>query len=224
MRRGVVALLLVIVPSLAIALAPRLAWAQNVENFGFDASKPINLASDRLEVDNKTQTARFIGNVVAVQGDVMMNADMVTIVYDRSKPAAASAPSEGAAGGLSALTGGDVTVASITAAGRVVLVQNERRFTGDQIVFDQKTQTVVMTGSPNFVSGEDALEGSRIVIHLDTERVEVIGSPNRRVRITVIPRDVKNELPDRARPRAEQLRTQPPPTDPPADSGSADDQ
>ncbi|MBU1154396.1 MAG: LPS ABC transporter substrate-binding protein LptA, partial [Proteobacteria bacterium] len=44
--------------------------------------QPIHVVADSLEVDNKTQVATFIGTVKAVQGDVKITCDKLSVYYD----------------------------------------------------------------------------------------------------------------------------------------------
>jgi lipopolysaccharide export system protein LptA len=198
---------------LALALLPYGASAQvksTADAFTFDSSKPISVAADRLEVDNKLQVANFIGNVVAVQDNIMMNSDMVSIHYrrdDAEKPAS-DVPEAGS--GLSAITGENGKVQSIVSAGRVVVVQEGRRATCEQVLFDQEKGTVTMTGDPKLYWGTDMLQGDKIVVHVQEQRVEVIGAPTNRVKANVVPRNAKAEFPARAEQRVKELKENPP--------------
>jgi lipopolysaccharide assembly outer membrane protein LptD (OstA) len=51
--------------------------------FGFTASRaPIDITSDTVEADQKTNTVIFKGNVVAKQEDTTLYANTLTIVFD----------------------------------------------------------------------------------------------------------------------------------------------
>ncbi len=58
---------------------------------GSNSKKPIDIDSDRLEVDDKKQTAIFIGNVSATQGDYNLRSPRLEVTYEHSA-AAGSAP------------------------------------------------------------------------------------------------------------------------------------
>ncbi len=196
-------------------VGPALAQVEKAPSkFMFDASKPISLAADRLDVDNKIKVARFIGNVVAVQDDVRLNADMVSVFYEREESDRSADPGAG----LSALTGGGGEIRSLVASGHVIMIQENRRATCEQIVFDQEKGTVTLTGKPRFFSGTDVLEGEKIVIFVQEERVEVIGAPNRRVRAMVVPKNLQNELPQKAKTRLEEISKLP---SSPGDTGAS---
>ena len=49
---------------------------------GDNSKKPIDIESDRLEVDDKTHIAIFIGNVSATQGDYNLKAPRLEVYYE----------------------------------------------------------------------------------------------------------------------------------------------
>jgi lipopolysaccharide export system protein LptA len=71
------------------------AWAQTgspLEGFATDPNAPIEIESDRLDVNDKAQTAIFTGNVVSKQGDTIMRSDSLKAVYTRTPDAAPAEP------------------------------------------------------------------------------------------------------------------------------------
>jgi lipopolysaccharide export system protein LptA len=214
----------------AILIIPLGVFAQigpDNQVFAFDSSKPVSIASDKLEVDNKLQSANFLGNVVVLQDNVMLNADMVTIHYkkDDKKPAQASSDdTENKQGnGLSAITGGSGQIRSIVAAGHVVMIQEEKRATCEQAIFDQENGLVTLTGDPTLFSGTDMLGGDKIVVHIHDQRVEVIGARNNRVRASVLPKNMKNQFPEKAQQRLKDLSKNAPEKNPPAENKEQQD-
>lgn len=182
--------------------------------FVLDTTKPISLAADRAEVDNKLQVARFIGNVVALQDTAVLNADTVVIQYER-EPAETPKPSidQPASVGVAALTSGSGGIKTLVASGSVKMIQNERRVFCEQVTFDQSKGTVTLTGNPRVYSGTDLLTGNRIVVHIADERVEVIGSGSSRVQVTVVPQNAQDALNPAAQKRLRELSENPPPKD-----------
>ena len=55
---------------------------------GANSKKPIDIESDRLEVDDKKHVAIFSGNVSATQGDYNLRAPRLEVTYDKSADAA----------------------------------------------------------------------------------------------------------------------------------------
>lgn len=135
---------------------------------GFSFDKPVNIHSDSLEYDNKNNTATFVGNVVARQGDIVIFADRVTGAY-------------GGSGGLRRLT----------AQGNVKVVQGERIATGKKIVFYSKEQKIVATGNPRVWQGDNVVQGKTITVFLKEDRYLVEGDPDDRVSATLYPKGKK---------------------------------
>ena len=51
---------------------------------GDNSKKPIDIESDRLEVDDKRHMAIFIGNVSATQGDNNLKAPRLEVFYENA--------------------------------------------------------------------------------------------------------------------------------------------
>src|SRR4030067_2737847 len=84
--------------------------------FGFTASHaPIDITSDTVEADQKTNRVTFKGNVVAKQEDVTLYANTLVIIYDQDAK----------------------KLKEIVATGNVKVVQQDRRATGQKVTFEQ---------------------------------------------------------------------------------------
>lgn len=118
----------------------------NLNNLGKDA--PVTVTSDRLEADDKLHQVRFLGNVVARQGDVAIYAKELVLVYPDS--------------------GRDID--RIEASGGVRIVQGNRVATGEKATFFNRERKVVLTGSPRVYQGDDFLEGDEIIVLLDQQK------------------------------------------------------
>lgn len=119
----------------------------------FSSSKgPIDIDSDRLDIDDIKKTAIFIGNVRVTQGDVTMTTPELRVAYD-------GAPSAGLAGSADAgavqpasasATGvgqGAAKITSIVAAPPVDITQAPAtRITGQTASFDATGQRATLEG------------------------------------------------------------------------------
>jgi lipopolysaccharide export system protein LptA len=56
------------------------------EGFSSKSDKPVNIQADQLEMHNDEQKAIFTGNVVATQGDSVLNSDELTVYYEAANP------------------------------------------------------------------------------------------------------------------------------------------
>jgi lipopolysaccharide export system protein LptA len=129
---------------------------------------PIEIRADSFAADNQTRVAVFTGHVVAVQGAATMTCDVMEIRY-----------AEG---------GGDDRIEKVIARGNVVLVQEDKRATGNEATYDGRARTVVLTGDPEVWQGADHLVGKSITFFVDEDRVAVSGSPGEKVRVTLYPK------------------------------------
>ena len=59
---------------------------------GANSKKPIDIESDRLEVDDQKHVAIFTGNVSAMQGDYNLRAPRLEVTYDKTAEASPSGP------------------------------------------------------------------------------------------------------------------------------------
>jgi len=130
-------------------------------------SEAIQISSRRLEADHATGTVRFVGEVVAVQGDTTIRAEELMLYQ----------------------TGKGQRVERIEAYRSVRIEQGERIATGQKAVFDKAGGQVVLTGSPRVRQGADFVEGDEIVFFLDSERSIVRSKGNERVKAVFHPRE-----------------------------------
>jgi lipopolysaccharide export system protein LptA len=136
------------------------------KSFGFTASRaPIDITSDTVEADMKTNTVTFKGNVVAKQEDTTLYANTLTITYDQNEK----------------------KLKEIVAVGNVKVVQLDRRATGQKATFDQDKNKVVMDGEAVVREGTNVIRGERITFYVDEERSVVEGGKGGRVSTSITP-------------------------------------
>lgn len=111
--------------------------------------KPIDVTSQRLDVDDLKRTAIFQGAVKAVQGDATLTTPRLTIVYEQSD--AQGTPAAGLAGSQS-----NNKVSRIMASDPVVLDQVPgNHATGQALEYDAKTGTATLSGNVTITSAPD---------------------------------------------------------------------
>jgi len=136
------------------------------KSFGFTASRaPIDITSDTVEADQKTNTVTFKGNVIAKQEDTTLYANTLTIIYD---PTAKK-------------------LKEIIAVGNVKVVQLDRRATGQKATFDQDKNKVIMDGDAVVREGTNVIRGERITFYVDEERSVVEPAKGGRVSTSITP-------------------------------------
>ncbi len=136
------------------------------QGFGFTASHaPIDITSDTVEADQKTNKVTFKGNVIAKQEDTTLYANTLTILYDPNTK----------------------KLKEIIAVGNVKVVQLDRRATGEKATFDQEKNKVVLDGEAVVREGANVIRGERIIFYVDEGRSVVEGGQGGRVSTTITP-------------------------------------
>jgi lipopolysaccharide export system protein LptA len=138
--------------------------------FSQNSDQPIKIESTSLEVRDKEHQATFIGNVRVIQGDTTLKCKTLVVFYDQSASGAPATPPPAA--GKSNSSGQQIK--RLEAKGGVVIVQKEQTATGDNGVFDMKTNTATLIGNVIVTQGENVVKGDRLVVDMTTgvSRVE----------------------------------------------------
>lgn len=153
---------------------------------GENSKKPIDIESDRLEVDDKRQMAIFSGNVSATQGDYNLRSKVLEVTYERAPSASNAQGKAGAAkalktakapaadGGGDPLSSGQVKFIHAT-GGRVLLTskKDDQTATGNEGFYDVKAQKVTMTGDVTLSQKGNVVKGEKLLIDLATGRAIV---------------------------------------------------
>jgi len=133
---------------------------------GFTASRaPIDITSDTVEADQKTNTVVFKGNVVAKQEDTTLWANTLTIIYDENTK----------------------KLKEIIATGNVKVVRLERRATSQKATFDQDKNKVTFDGDAVAREGANVIRGERITYYVEEERSVVEPVKGGRVSTSITP-------------------------------------
>jgi lipopolysaccharide export system protein LptA len=195
------AVVLLALPGQSVAQAP-------VSGFnglgGANSKKPIDIESDRLEVDDKKNVAIFSGNVSATQGDYNLRAPRLEVTYDKSADGAQGAPkaakttkaaSTNADAPADPLSSGQIKFVHAT-GGKVIVTSkiDEEEATGDDVMYDVKGQKIVMTGKEVILTQKKSVvKGKQIEIDLATGRATVIPEHGR-VRAILTQDDAKGVI------------------------------
>lgn len=183
--------------------APAGSDNQNAEQalpFG-KPGEPVDVASNRLDIDDVKKTAFYTGKVVATQGGATMTAPEMTVTYEGAVApeggnAAQAAPEGDADRGtkVKQILATDTvvlkqpngeTATSHTALfdtisntavleGDVVLTHgDDKKAVGDRVDYDQKAQTMVLTGPVVVTQGANVLRGRRLTYHRTTSKMQL---------------------------------------------------
>jgi lipopolysaccharide export system protein LptA len=140
---------------------------------GFSKQEPIYITSDRMEADRQKNILVYIGQVVAIQGEMTLRSDKLTTYFDPDLQQIKQAIAEGK---------------------QVRMTQGDRVATGTRAVFDGVAQTVTMTGKPIVRQGNSEIAGSKITYFMVEDRVIVeTGKDVPRVEATIYPEELQQQ-------------------------------
>src|ERR1041384_8143379 len=138
--------------------------------FELNKKDPIYITADWMEVDQTKNTITYKGRVVTVQSDMTMRSETLTAYYDPEMK----------------------QMKQFVAEGKVNATQGNRVATGEKAVFDDKTKTVTLTGSPVMRQGNSQVSGVKVVYYMDQDRAVAEGDGKIRLQATVFPEELKN--------------------------------
>ena len=137
---------------------------------GHNTNAPVDVAADRIEVQDRADRAIFSGNVVVRQADLSLNAERLTVAYsdtggvqierlDASGGVTVRSPSETARGQYAIY---DLNQRLITLLGGVVLTRGESQVRGGRLVLDLDSGRAVMDGGARTPAGTSSGTGGRV--------------------------------------------------------------
>ena len=157
--------------------------------------EPVDINSNRLDIDDGAKTALFSGGVVATQAGAILKSPQLTVIYEGAVAPQEQAAQDGTGGTkvkqilakdsvvLEQSSGETATsrtatfdTANNTAVleGDVVLMQgNDKKAVGDRADYDQAAQTMVLTGPVVVTQGSNILKGRRLVFHRATDKLQL---------------------------------------------------
>ena len=147
---ALVAIAAVVVCATWLTAAPDLAMAQVSALKNHDTSQAIDITADRLEVREKENIAVFSGSVEAVQGDMQISADSVTVYYEK------------AAGG------GNPIISRLDLAGSAKLVSPSEVAESEWAIYDVEARLLTLGGSVVLTRGDSVLRGDRLELDLES--------------------------------------------------------
>ena len=136
-------------------LAAQPAGAQTSALKGHNSNAPVDVAADRIEVQDRADRAVFSGNVVARQAELTLAAPRLTVAYS---------------------SGGGIEIERIDASGGVTVRSPSETATGQYAIYDIDSRLITMVGGVRLTRGDSIVNGGRLVIDLDTGRAVLDGS------------------------------------------------
>jgi lipopolysaccharide export system protein LptA len=121
---------------------------------GHNTNAPVDVAADRIEVQDRADRAIFSGNVVARQAALTLNAARITVAYANQ---------------------GGIEIQRIDASGGVTVRSPSETAQGNFAIYDLGERIITMIGGVTLTRGESRVQGGRLVLDLDTGRAVMDG-------------------------------------------------
>jgi LPS export ABC transporter protein LptC/lipopolysaccharide transport protein LptA len=153
---------------------------------------PIDVTSNRLDINDGSKVAIFSGNVRAVQGGAALETAALTVIYEGQNAGATAAlgantkirrivstspvvmtrpPHDRVTG--KALDFDALTEVAVVTGDVVMTSQADRKVTGGAATIDQKADTVLLIGNVVAIQGRNQLAGERLFVERTTGRTHL---------------------------------------------------
>jgi lipopolysaccharide export system protein LptA len=126
---------------------------------GHNTNAPVDVTSDRIEVQDRTDRAVFTGNVHATQADLILDTQRLTVAYS----------------GGQGNTG--LQINRLDAAGGVVVHTASEIAKGDLGIYDLDRKLITLIGNVQLNRENNQVNGSRLVIDLNSGQAVIDGGP-----------------------------------------------
>ena len=143
--RHILLLITFLLSTVCGAFAVSAQTALSLDGFQSDPEASVEILADRLTVSQTNGAARFEGNVVIVQGDMRLSADLVDVTY---------------------LEAG--VIGRLSASGSVLLVSPTESAQADSADYDLSGRELRMRGAVLLNQGPVSLSADLLTIDLDT--------------------------------------------------------
>ncbi len=158
----------------------QVTWAEEVGK----RKERLTITADRLETFQGGREIVFSGDVLARQGDMTVESDVLRIYY--LSDSGSDSGSEDAAM--------DRGIEKVEAEGSVVIRGETSMVTGDHALLNYEDKVIVITGEKAVLTeGDNIIEGDRITWHIDEEQGIVEDRKRGRVKAVIAPAEDKNK-------------------------------
>lgn len=158
-----------------ISTSPSMAANAPAKNPSFGGGKyktsgPIEITSDSLEVMQQEHKAIFTGHVVAVQGDVHLRSEKMTVFYksEEEKPAAGSKAAPADKKSAMDTTSEKNSIEKIVVENNVFLSTPEETASGANGIYDVVKHKIFLNNNVVLTRDKNVLKGDRLVYDFET--------------------------------------------------------
>jgi lipopolysaccharide export system protein LptA len=138
----------------AIAAVPALGQEGMSALRGHNTDAPVDVAADRIEVQDRADRAVFSGNVVVRQAAMTLSAPRLTVAYSDA---------------------GGIQIRRIDASGGVTVRSPSETASGNFAIYDLDRRIITMLGGVTLTRGQSHVRGARLVLDLDSGRAVMDG-------------------------------------------------
>ena len=143
--RGLLAMVVAALPAMALGQGAQVPFG----GLSHDSSLPVEITSDRLDLDQASGTAVFTGTVKVGQGALRMAADRMEVFYVEK---------------AGSKTG---TVDRMIASGNVTIANGSEAAESDHAIYEVAQGTIDMEGNVLLTQGKNALSSQKLHIDLN---------------------------------------------------------
>jgi lipopolysaccharide export system protein LptA len=149
-------------------------------NGSHNSQAPIEITADTLEVRQAENLAIFRGDVDAIQGDMLLKADMLVVHYRDNKE-----------------TPDQPGISQIDAEGNVFVSSPDETAQGARGIYDVDNEKIWLTGQVVLTQGDNIIQGEQLELDLATGQSKVLSAApesgkSKRVRGLFVPKKENN--------------------------------
>jgi lipopolysaccharide export system protein LptA len=142
---------------MALSLASSAPAQESVSALkGHNADAPIDVAADRIEVQDRSDRAVFAGNVHVKQAALTLDTARLTVAYS---------------------SGGGIQIRRLDASGGVTVKSPSETARGNFGIYDLDRKLITLVGAVQLNRGGSQINGQRLTIDLNSGRAVVDGGP-----------------------------------------------
>ncbi|MDT9599444.1 LptA/OstA family protein [Sphingosinicella rhizophila] len=153
MKEAIIALAASAVIAAGLAFNPALAQTSALK--GHNSNAPVDVAADRIEVQDRADRAVFSGNVQVRQSDLTLSAARLTVAYSNA---------------------GGIQIERLDASGGVTVRSPSETARGQYAIYDLNRRIITMIGDVTLTRGDSNVKGGRLVLDLDSGRAVMDGA------------------------------------------------
>ncbi len=121
---------------------------------GHNTNAPVDVAADRIEVQDRADRAIFSGNVQVKQASLTLNAARLTVAYSDA---------------------GGIQIQRLDASGGVTVRSPSETARGQYAIYDLNSRLITLLGGVTLTRGESQVRGGRLVLDLNSGRAVMDG-------------------------------------------------